>query len=342
MPLPFAINGLGRVGRALLRIAHQRPELELVAVNDLEPAPALARLLARDSVHGVFPEVLRAVGDGLQIGTRTIPVLSGSRPGEIPWTATGARVVVEATGRFVERRAAAGHLGEPVRWVVVAANAPDADRTVCRGVAEIDDLQPDQVVSNASCTTNALAPILRVLEEAFGVSRATMCAVHSATPNQRLLDGAHPEPRRGRAAPMNIIPVATTTPEAVGRLLPSLAGRIGGLAVRVPTPGAAMLEVTAELATEAVRHAFRKACGGDLAGTLSATEDELVSSDFIGCPCSAVVDLPLTEVVEGRLVRLVAWYDNEWGYASRLADLLARIAEGTHSPARAQPTGGNR
>jgi glyceraldehyde 3-phosphate dehydrogenase len=342
MPLPFAINGLGRVGRALLRLAWRRPELALVAVNDVVPPAVLARLLARDTVHGPFPGTVAATPGGLVIDGREVPVTAEPEPGRIPWAAAGAAVVVEATGRFLGREAAGAHLGGTVRRVVISANAeggpdaPGADLTLCLGINEGDLAPGHAVISNSSCTTNGLALVAKVLHESFGLRRALMSTVHSYTENQRLLDLAHADPRRSRAAALNIIPTSTTAAAALGLLLPELAGRVAGYAVRVPTPAVALLDLTAELArpatAEEVRDAFRAAVAGGLGRVLGVSEEELVSSDFVNDPRSAVVDLPLVQALGageaggGSLVRVVAWYDNEWGYANRLADLLGLLA----------------
>jgi glyceraldehyde 3-phosphate dehydrogenase len=342
MPLRFGINGFGRVGRALLRIAHVREELQVAAINDVVPAPVLARLLARDTVHGPFDGRVEAEDGGLWIGGRRVPVFAEADPVRVDWTGAGVEVVVEATGRFLGRRKAAVHLGGTVRRVVISANADPADPAdvaLCFGVnlglneAAFD---PDHysgsknaVISNASCTTNALAVVAKVLHDRFRVRRALMSAVHSYTENQRLLDLPHSDPRRSRAAGLNIVPTSTTAPEALGLVIPELAGRVEGLAVRVPTPMVAMLDLVAEVEREAtaetVRQAFRDAANA-MPGILGVTEEELVSSDFINDPRSAVVDLPLVQIVDGGLVRVIAWYDNEWGYAHRLADLLSLLA----------------
>jgi glyceraldehyde 3-phosphate dehydrogenase len=338
MPLRFAINGLGRVGRALLRVAREREELELAAVNDVEPAPVLARLLARDTVHGPFPGTVEVADGLLRIDGLAVPVHRQPDPARVPWERDGVAVVVEATGRFTRRAAAAAHLGGTVRTVVVSANAEEADVTVCLGVNE-RTLDPARhaVVSNASCTTNCLALVAKVLHDSFGVRRALMSTVHSYSGSQRLLDLAHPDPRRSRSAALNMIPIPTTAAGALGRVLPELAGRVEGFAVRVPTPCVAMLDLVADLErdapAEAVRDAFRRAAAEELAGLLGATEEELVSSDFVGDPRSAVVDLPLVQAAGDRLVRVVAWYDNEWGYAHRLADLLVLLAGRAHGRA---------
>lgn len=346
MPLRFGINGLGRIGRALLRIVLTRedlpPGLVPAAVNDIVPAPILARLLARDSVHGPFSLPVRADGETLVVGAPEgelrILVFHEPDPARIPWGEAGVESVVEATGRFLRRDRAAAHLRDGVRTVLLSANsdpADPADVTLCffgiggiGGIAADWDPERQPVASNASCTTNALALVAKVLHDHFGVRRALMSTVHSYTENQRLLDLPHPDPRRSRAAALNIIPTATTAAHGAGLLLPELAGRIEGFAVRVPTPAVALLDLVADLEREAtageIRRAYRDAAAGSLAGLLGVAEDEPVSSDFVGDPRSAVVDLPLIQT-SGSLARVVAWYDNEWGYSNRLAELLARL-----------------
>ncbi|HEV7672820.1 MAG TPA: glyceraldehyde 3-phosphate dehydrogenase NAD-binding domain-containing protein [Thermoanaerobaculia bacterium] len=334
MPLRYAINGLGRVGRALVRAARDRPEIELVAINDVVPAAVLARLVARDTIHGRYPGTVEATPGGLRLDGREIPVFASPEPGGAPWDRHEVAVVVEATGRFTRRTSAARHLERGVGHVVLSANsdpADPADATICLGLnAEALDPARQRVISNASCTTNCLALVTQVLAADFGVRRALMSTVHSYTENQRLLDVAHADPRRARAAALNVIPTATTAPGALAELVPSLAGRIEGLAIRVPTAAVAMLDLAVELerdaTKEALAEAFRRAASGPLAGLLGVTDEELVSSDFIGDPRSAVVDLGLLQVADLRLARIVAWYDNEWGYAHRLAELLVRLA----------------
>lgn len=335
MPLRFGINGFGRIGRALLRIVltreDLRPHLVPAAVNDVVPAPVLARLLARDTVQGRFALPVEARDGGLRVGDLLIPVFQEPDPARIPWK--NLEVVVEATGRFLARSRAAGHLRglrNGVRTVVLSANGDPrdpVDATLCLGILE--EYGGQEVISNASCTTNALALMAKVLHDRFGVRRALMNTVHSYTENQRLLDLPHPDPRRSRAAALNIIPTSTTAAEAAGLLLPGLAGKIDGFAVRVPTPAVAMLDLVADLERPAspdeIRHAYEEAAAGPLAGLLGVAEDEPVSSDFVGDPRSVVIDLPLIQAVDG-LARVVGWYDNEWGYANRLAELLARLA----------------
>jgi glyceraldehyde 3-phosphate dehydrogenase len=338
MPLRFAINGFGRIGRALLRIAWSREGLEPVALNDVVPARQLAPLLSRDSVHGPFGPAVDVDGSGALviggIGGHRIPFFQEAEPARVPWGASGAEVVVEATGRFLRRGQAAAHLRGGVRTVILSANADPAepaDATFCLGLREPEPAAGPVagVISNASCTTNCLALLADVLHRGFGVRRAVMSTVHSYTENQRLLDLPHPDPRRARAAAVNIIPTSTTAARALGLILPELAGRIDGFAVRVPTPVVALLDLVAELerdtTAEEIRAAYREAAAGRLAGVLGATDEELVSADFVNDPRSAVVDLPLVQVVDGRMARVVAWYDNEWGYANRLADLLERL-----------------
>ncbi len=324
----FAINGLGRVGRALVRIARTRPALELVAINDQADAFVLSRLLAHDTLHGRYPGEVDAEPGALRLDGQRVPVFQASCPGEIPWPSAEPWVVVESTGQFRSRALAAGHLGGPVAKVVVSATAEGMDATFCVGVNHTTyDPERHVVVSNASCTANCLAPVGRVLDEAFGIEHALMTTVHCYTNSQRLMDFSHPDPRRARAAALNIVPTTSDAVEAIGLVMPSLAGRVAGVAYRVPVPDGSLVDLSVRLRREVgraeVEGAFRSAASGDLAGILAVTDEELVSSDFIGDPHSATVDLPLLAEVDHRLFRVVAWYDNEWGYANRLADLLA-------------------
>ncbi len=326
MTVPFAINGLGRIGRALLRIARQRAGLELVAVNDLGSAEQLARLVARDSVHGAFAGTVAAGPGSLVVDGRRIAAFQVG-DGDIPWETTGARLVVDATGRANTRAAAERHFRPGVERVIVSANASDVDVTICIGVNDSAyDPARHRLLSAASCTTNCLAPVAFLLDRAFGIERALLNTVHSYNNDQRLLGAPHADPRRARAAAINMIPTTTSAVAALGRVLPALAGRLEGFAVRVPTPDVSLIDLAVSLAqpasTAAVNDLFRTAAAGELAGILAVTDEELVSSDFLGRGESAIVDLPLTQCVDDRLLRVVAWYDNEWGHASRLADLL--------------------
>ena len=327
MSIRFAINGVGRIGRALLRIAEERPELELVAVNDVASPEQLARLIAHDSLHGPFPGTVHAENTRLMLGERQIQAFQSEDPDAVPWDRTGATIVVEATGWCLRREQAQLHLKEGVRTVLVSANSAEMDVTLCHGVND-DAYEParHRLVSGASCTTNCLAPVAKVLDDSFGLRQALVNTVHSYNNDQRLLEFPHPDPRRARAATLNMIPTTTSAIQAVERVLPSLAGRIDGLAVRVPTPNVSLIDLVANLdrsvSVRELGDAFRAAAARDLRGVLAVTEEELVSSDFMRNPHSAIVDLPLLQKVGDNLYRVIAWYDNEWGHASRLADLL--------------------
>jgi glyceraldehyde 3-phosphate dehydrogenase len=330
---PFAINGLGRIGRALLRIAHQRADLSLVAANDAADPHSLARLVRHDSIHGPFPGRVAALDRGLALDDQVIPLSRFSLPEEIPWQESGARLVVEATGRFRSREGAARHLRPGVERVLLSATGVAVDATFCYGINHRTyDPRKHFVVSNASCTTNCLAAVLTVLHRAFGIEHALMNTVHCVTNSQNLVDMAHPsDPRRARSAIGNLIPTTSDAIPSIGLVIPELAGRVDGLAVRVPIVAGSIVDVTARLACGVsvadVAAAYREAAASDLEGILGVTEEELVSVDFIGDPRSAIVDLPLLQRAGDRLVRVIAWYDNEWGYSNRLADLIAHMAE---------------
>jgi glyceraldehyde 3-phosphate dehydrogenase len=328
----IGINGLGRIGRALRRVVHPRPELglEVAAANDSADAPTLARLLRHDTVHGPFPAAVGGADGELAVAGARIPVSRAAEPSAIDWRARGVELVVEATGRFRRRELAAGHLGGSVRRVLISATVADADATFCIGVNERRfDPARDVVVSNASCTTNALAAVLAALHPAFGVERALMNTVHCVTNSQNLVDMAHSDPRRARAAIANLIPTTSDAIPSIEWVMPELAGRVEGLAVRVPIVAGSLIDLVVELvrpaSAAALAATFRAAEAGALAGVLGTTDEELVSSDFVDDPRSAVVDLPLLQGVGDRLFRVVAWYDNEWGYAHRLAELAAHL-----------------
>jgi glyceraldehyde 3-phosphate dehydrogenase len=327
MSIPFVLNGVGRIGRALLRTVTQRPGLELLAVNDLAPADQLANLLAHDSVHGAFAHRVDSSSDSLTIGGRRIPVFNEPDPARIPWLDLDPRIVVDATGTCLDRKSAGAHLRGPVRKVVVSANAIDMDLTLCMGINQRDyEPRSHALVSAASCTTNCLAPMVSVLDDSFGFRQGLFNTVHSYNNDQRLLSFPHPDPRRARAAALNMIPTTTSASQAIHRILPGLRGRLAGFAVRVPTPNVSLIDLVADLETRpasaAINRAFSEAADGRLAGILAVTEEQLVSTDFLGDPHSAIIDLPLTTCVDGGLTRVVAWYDNEFGHASRLADVL--------------------
>ncbi len=346
MALRFGVNGLGRIGRALIRIAATRPELglELAAANDAADPQQLARILRHDTVHGAFPVTVASGEGSLVIDGRAVRLSRALTPLEIDWSGAGVEVVLEATGRFRKRELAAGHLASPndsVRQVVVSATVPDPDLTVCLGINDYDlDPALHRVISNASCTTNCLAPLLLVLDRAFGVDHALMNTVHCVTNSQNLVDMAHADPRRARSALANIIPTTSDAIPSIVQVMPEMQGKVEGLAMRIPIVAGSLVDLTVSLARSATRNgvadAFRAAEQGDLAGILGTTDEELVSSDWIGDPRSAIVDLPLLSLAGDRLLRVVAWYDNEWGYSNRLAELLARLASAT--PDKQMPT----
>ncbi|MEM7051655.1 MAG: glyceraldehyde 3-phosphate dehydrogenase NAD-binding domain-containing protein [Acidobacteriota bacterium] len=333
MAVPFAINGFGRIGRAVARLARGRSDVRLVALNDPAPVAVLADRLKYDSVRGPYAGKVTVRAADLELDGHPVAVFRSDRPADVPWSRSTARIVLECSGQFLDRESAAGHLGNGVERVVWSANSPQADVTLCRSINEgAYDPRRHRLISNASCTTHCLAPLLRVLEQVAGIEHGAMTSVHSYTPSQELLDASQASGRRARAAGLNLVPLATTAPRAIDELIPSLAGKISGLVVRVPSPAGAWLEVVArvqrETTTEALRAAFRKAAtSAPLAGVLGVCEEELVSSDFVGSPESAIVDLSTTAVTDGRLVRVAAWYDNEWGYAHRLIELVAALGE---------------
>jgi glyceraldehyde 3-phosphate dehydrogenase len=326
----IGINGLGRIGRGFLRFALTTDDLQVVAVNDLAEPPILAHLLRHDSLGGRPAVEIRAADGGILAAGRAIRCTRVSSPAEIPWAATGAEIVLESTGRFTRREAAAGHLRAGASRVIISAPSLDADLTVCYGVNHgLYDPERHRVLSNASCTTNATAVVLAVAEEAFGVERAAMTTVHCYTNNQVLMDAPHADPRRARAAGLSMIPTSTSAAEAVGLALPALAGKVHCLAVRVPTAAVSLIDLTAVLRRGATREsaaaAYREAAAGRLRGILGWSEEELVSIDFLGDHRSAIVDGPLLAVEGGSLLKVFAWYDNERGYVRRLADLLRHM-----------------
>ncbi len=330
MTTRLAINGLGRIGRAVLRIAAQREDVLVVAANDVAPADQLVPLLRRDSVHGRFSGEVETVPGGILLDGRRLPLWRQNDWTKIDWSRERPDLVLEASGLCRSRSDAAQHLAAGAPRVVVSANLEDADLTVCLGVNDHRlDLEAHQVISNASCTTNCMAPVARVLHRSFGLRQGLLTTIHSYARGQELLDGPHQDPRRARAAAINLVPATTGAARAIDLVLPELAGKLDAQAVRVPVPNASMVQFVVRLEAdpglEELAEVFRQAAESDLAGILAVTEEELVSSDFIGDPHSAVVDLPLLQRLGDGMVRVVAWYDNEWGYANRLVDLAARL-----------------
>ena len=322
-----AINGLGRIGRLVLRHLMDVPHVQVVAVNDLTDAPTLAHLMQYDSIHGKAPFPVAADGAFLVLGGRRIRVYAEKDPQLIPFGALGAEVVLECTGHFTKKKQATAHLQGTVKQVLISAPADDADLTVVMGVNEgLVDPAIQTVLSNASCTTNCLAPMVQVLDQAFGLELGFMTTVHSYTNDQRILDLPHKDLRRARAAALSMIPTSTGAAKAISLVLPHLKGKLDGVAVRVPTPDVSLTDLTATLKRDVtldeVQAAFRAASQqGPLAPYLDYLEDELVSSDLIGSPASCSYDPYLTRVLGPRMVKVFGWYDNEFGYAARLKDL---------------------
>ncbi|HEX5723829.1 MAG TPA: type I glyceraldehyde-3-phosphate dehydrogenase [Longimicrobiaceae bacterium] len=333
MPIRVAINGFGRIGRNVLRAAKQagRTDIDFVAVNDLTDTRTLAHLLKHDSVHGHYPGTVEARESSLVVDGDEIRVFAEKDPAALPWQDVGVDIVIESTGRFTSRADAAKHLEGGARKVIISAPAKGEDITIVLGVNEERyDPASHHVVSNASCTTNCLAPVVKVLLDEFGFRRGLMTTVHAYTNDQQILDLPHKDLRRARAAALSMIPTTTGAAKATGLVIPEVKGKIDGIAIRVPTPDVSVVDLTAELERDAtaqqVNDAFRAAAGGRLQGILAYEEEELVSVDFTGNPASAVLDAPSTNVVAG-LVKVVAWYDNEWAYSSRCVDLAVYMGE---------------
>jgi glyceraldehyde 3-phosphate dehydrogenase (phosphorylating) len=331
MSIKVGINGFGRIGRNVLRACFDDREIEFVAVNDITSAETLAHLLKYDSVHGRFPHTVAADKEALSVDGKRIRVLSERDPSKLPWRALGVQIVLECSGLFTARDKAAVHLDGGAQKVIISAPAKGVDLTMCYGVNHTSyDRAKHHVLSNASCTTNCLAPVAKVLHERFGIKRGLMTTVHSYTNDQRILDLPHEDLRRARAAALSMIPTTTGAARAVGEVLPELKGKLDGLAVRVPTANVSLVDLVAELsktATEAeVNQAMQSAAEGPLKGILGYSPEPLVSVDFNGSPFSSIFDAPLTKVIDGNLVKVFSWYDNEWGYSCRLADVTAFVA----------------
>ena len=333
MATRVGINGFGRIGRNFFRAACQDPALEIVAVNDITDARTLGHLLKYDSVHGPFRGTVEAKDNALAVNGGTVKVLASKDPAALPWRDLGVQVVVESTGRFTDRAGAGKHLEAGARKVVISAPAKDEDITIVLGVNEGRyDPAKHHIISNASCTTNCLAPVAKVVLKAFGIKHGFMTTIHSYTNDQQILDLPHKDLRRARAAAMSMIPTSTGAAKAVGLVLPELKGKMHGLAIRVPTPNVSLVDLVAETekiaSVEEVNNALRKAAEGELQGILGFSEEPLVSVDFNGNALSSIVDGPSTSVMDGTMVKVLAWYDNEWGYSCRVRDLIKFIAKG--------------
>jgi glyceraldehyde 3-phosphate dehydrogenase len=331
MSVRVGINGFGRIGRNVFRAAAKGDtDIEIVAVNDITDTATLAHLLDYDSIFGRYPGEVQADGDHLRVDGRQVRVLAERDPANLPWGDLGVDVVIESTGLFTAREKAAAHLSAGARKVIISAPAKNPDLTVCIGVND-QEYDPEQhdVISNASCTTNCLAPLAKVLMDEFGLEQGYMTTCHSYTNDQRILDLPHSDLRRARAAALSIIPTSTGAARAIGEVLPALKGRLDGIALRVPTPDGSVVDLTAtvgrETTVDEVNAAFRAAAeSGPLQGILGYTEDPIVSRDIVGDPRSSLLDGALT-MVNGTTVKLISWYDNEWGYSCRVVELAGRV-----------------
>ena len=332
MATKVGINGFGRIGRNVFRAALGDSGIDIVAVNDITDADTLAHLLKYDSVLGNLEHDVRADGDTIVAGDESFKVLKERDPAKLPWKELGVEIVVESTGLFTKREDASKHLAAGAKKVIISAPAKGEDFTVVMGVNQ-DKYEPasHHLISNASCTTNCLAPLAKVLHEEFGLKKGIMTTIHSYTNDQKLLDLPHKDLRRARAAALSMIPTTTGAALAVARVLPELEGRLDGISVRVPTPNVSLTDLVAELekdvSADDVNAAFRKAANGDLKGILAYSEEPLVSADFKGNPHSSIVDAPFTKVIGGNTVKVLSWYDNEWGFSCRVKDLIHFIAD---------------
>ena len=332
MAIKVGINGFGRIGRNVLRAGLNHPAIEFVAVNDLTDTQTLAHLLKYDSTLGPCAQEVRADGDTLRIGAKSIKIFATPDPAAIDWPALDVQVVVESTGRFTDATRAQAHLRGSVKKVVISAPATNADVTVVLGVNDhMYDPATHHVISNASCTTNCLAPVVMVLHQRFGIAKGSMTTIHSYTNDQHVLDFPHADLRRARAAALNMIPTSTGAAQAIGLVLPELQGKLDGYAMRVPTPNVSVVDLVAVLQTrttaDEINAALAKAATNGLKGILDYTTDPVVSSDMLKNPHSAIVDAGLTKVLDGNLAKVVAWYDNEWGYSCRVADLIVFLGQ---------------
>jgi glyceraldehyde 3-phosphate dehydrogenase len=332
------INGFGRIGRNLLRAAYEAgAELDFLAINDVADTKTLAHLLKYDSSYGRFPGEVEAAEDAIVVDGQEIRMLSERDPADLPWGEIGADVVIESTGLFTKREDAAKHLDAGAKKVIISAPATDPDVTVALGVNFEDAYDADEhhIISNASCTTNCLAPVAKVLNDVVGIERGLMTTIHAYTADQRLQDMPHKDLRRARAAALNLIPASTGAAKAVGLVLPELNGKLSGMAVRAPVPTGSVVDLTfqasRDTSVEEINGAIAEAAAGPLAGILAYTEDEIVSTDIVKDPHSSIFDSGQTIVMEGSFVKIFSWYDNEWGYSNRVVELAAKVLE----PARA-------
>jgi glyceraldehyde 3-phosphate dehydrogenase len=331
MPVRVGINGFGRIGRNLFRAAKAAgADIDFVAVNDLTDSKTLAHLLKYDSILGPYPGTVQDTGTGLTVDGDELKVLAETDPSKLPWGDLGVDVVIESTGRFTDRENASKHLEGGAKKVIISAPAKGEDITVCLGV-NFDQYDPDKhdVISNASCTTNCLAPFAKVLNDTVGIKHGLMTTIHAYTADQRLQDLPHSDLRRARAAAINLIPASTGAAKAVGLVLPELQGKLSGFAVRAPVPTGSVVDLTIEAgretSVEEINAAMKEAADGPLKGILEYTEDPIVSSDIVTNPHSSIFDAQLTSLIDGTMVKAVSWYDNEWGYSNRLIELTQKV-----------------
>ncbi len=331
MTLRVAINGFGRIGRAVLRCALDNENIEIVHINDLTDDKMLAHLLKYDSLHGTFDKDVAVVDGGLRVGDTTISTSKQRDPKLLPWGEKNVDVVLECTGAFRNRAGASLHLEAGAKRVVISAPGSDEDITICMGVND-EQLRPEhKIISNASCTTNCLAPVAKVLDREFGIKTGLMTTIHSYTMDQRLLDAPHKDFRRSRAAAVNMVPTTTGAAKAVALVLPQLKGKLNGMAIRVPTANVSLVDLVItsekEMSVEAINNALKDAAQSDLKGVLSHFDLPLVSGDLMGNPFSSIVDLSLTQTMGPNMAKLLSWYDNEWGFSNRLLDLCEKIGQ---------------
>ncbi|MDA0703152.1 MAG: type I glyceraldehyde-3-phosphate dehydrogenase [Proteobacteria bacterium] len=333
MPIRVAINGFGRIGRLVLRAAAEsgRKDIEIVAINDLGDVESNAHLLRYDSVHGRFPGTVKTTATGINLGSGVIKVLSERDPAKLPWDSLGIDVALECTGIFTDKAKAGLHLDAGAKRVLVSAPASGADITICYGVNHKKLRKSHRIISNASCTTNCLAPLAFVLHKAFGIEQGYMTTIHAYTGDQRTVDTLHSDPRRARAAAVSMIPTSTGAARAVGLVLPELAGKLDGTAIRVPTPNVSLIDFkfvpSKTVSVEAINAAIEKAANGPLKGILATTDEPLVSVDLNHNPASSTVDVTQTQAIEGKLGRVMSWYDNEWGFSNRMLDSAVAVGK---------------
>jgi glyceraldehyde 3-phosphate dehydrogenase (phosphorylating) len=332
MAVKVGINGFGRIGRNVVRAGLHNANVDFVAVNDITDTKTLAHLLKYDSVLGTLPETVTAESDGIRIGNKHLKVFAIKDPAELDWNSVGAQIVVESTGRFTDAKDAGKHMRGTVKKVIISAPAKNEDLTVVLGVNDnVYDPKKHNIISNASCTTNCLAPVVKVLHDKFGIQKGSMTTIHSYTNDQNVLDFPHKDLRRARAAAINMIPTTTGAAKAIGLVMPQLKGKLDGYSMRVPTPDVSVVDlvvVTDKAVTaEEVNKALKEAAAGPLKGILAYTEDPVVSTDMLHNPNSSIVDGEMTKVIEGNLVHVLSWYDNEWGYSCRVVDLAEYLAK---------------